>query len=358
MAERVEDPRLVKLREEGVKIYSISRLNAMHTCPYQAYMNYVKGIKGTNVGIYGELGGIVHDCIQGTILGTNKPEDLKDAIQKELDDLEALGVDFPLSKDGSPSIRNNWVANMTRFAEEYKTPTGKFDTEKLLLLPIDENHVLQGYADAIKYLPGNRLFLIDWKTSSQFVGDHLIEAGRQLAVYSMALEKLGFFVGKAAWVMVKYCQTSYQTSNGSRKTKVSEWRNLIKDLKPTIEKTMQSMGYGEIDIEMAIADGLKTNKWSSFPRDVQQRFRTSIYVREYEITDEIKEETMKYIKDTINLYESLGEDEDNWKPCDIEHQSFMCNALCQFGGKSGQCKYYVDFCNKFTKENDDEGLFE
>ena len=366
MATRSSDKRLEELRSHGKKIYSISRLNTLNQCEYQAYLNYVEKLEGENIGIYGKLGGKVHDTIEAVIKNEKKPEDLKAAIQDELDDLEMCGIEFPVDRNGNSTIRDNWVANMTRFAEEFTKPNGKFDTEELLILKIDEDHYMMGYADAIRHKPKskNNVWLIDWKTSSQFTGDHLIEAGRQLVLYKLALESLGYVVDKCSWCMVKYCITKYsqyvkKTKEYVEKEKISEWRNLVKDLKSPIEKFLKEAGYDDVDIEVMMHECLQTNTLNPLPDDIKSKFKTSIYVRDYEITEEIIQETMDYIKNSIAKYEEYGDEELNYKPCDCSKQAFFCSSLCDFGGKSGQCKYWVDYCNTFEKpqEENDEDLF-
>ena len=42
MGEREGDKIIEQMRSEGKKVYSISRLNCLDQCPYQAYLNYVK----------------------------------------------------------------------------------------------------------------------------------------------------------------------------------------------------------------------------------------------------------------------------------------------------------------------------
>ncbi len=364
MAERSDDKRLEELREQGKKIYSISRLNTINQCEYQAFLNYIEQIEGKNIGIYGKLGGKTHDTIEAIIKDEKLPKDLKVAIQEELDDLEMCGIEFPLDRNGNNSIRDNWIANMTRFSEEFTKPKGKFDTEELLILKIDEDHYMIGYADAIRHNPKdeNKVWLIDWKTSSQFTGDHLIEAGRQLVVYKLALEALGYEVERCSWCMVKYCITKYsqyvkKTKEYIQKEKISEWRNLIKDLQHVIEKYLIEAGYEEVDIECFIQECLKTNSFDPLPEDIKNKFSTKIYVRDYDITDEKIQETMDYIKSTMKKYEDYGTEEFNYKPCDCSKESFFCASLCNFGGKSGQCKYWVDYCETFDKNEDDEDLF-
>ena len=350
MAAREADQRLEDLKKNGIKIYSISRLNTYHTCPYQAYLHYVEEIEGKNIGVYGVLGGSVHDQIEACIKDGADKSTIKDAIQDELDNLELLGVEFPKDRNGEDKIKRNWVANMERFAEEFTTPKGKFKTEELLLLRIDDKHYMQGYADAIRYNKDGSVTLIDWKTSTNYTKDKVIEAGRQLAFYKKALEEQGLKVKRTAWCMLKYCITTWE-QKGKAKEKISEWRNLVKDLQKPIESALADKGYDDVDIGLIMNEALKNNE---IPSEIRDTFHTSIYVRNYDVTEEVMAETMDYIKSTIDAYETMGEDENNYPPLNIEKESFYCNALCEFGGKSEQCKYYVDYCNQFNEEDEDD----
>lgn len=354
MGERQQDPKLDALKKSGAKVYSISKLNTIDQCPYQAYLNYVTHTPQKNENIYGRLGTKTHDTIELYVHGQANNEDIKKAIQNELNDLEMFGIDFPSSRDGSSSIRDNWVANMNRFAEEFKYDTTQnTTTEKLLLYKIDNDHFMMGYVDAFILNNDGTVSIIDWKTSSNFDKAHLLSAGRQLIVYKLALEQSGYIVKDCCWCMLKYCETTWIQKNGKPKTKVSEWRNLIKDMSSVIEKTLSDLGYDETDIECYMTSGLQENKWSVFPKELQEKFDTHVYYRQYDITPELIEETKAYIEENSSKYESFEDDEVNYPSCDIKKNSYFCQALCGYGGKSGQCKYYVDYCDKYEEKQDE-----
>ena len=346
MATREIDKRLEALRAEGKQLYSISKLNTMHQCKYQAYLTYIEHEKQRD-NIWACAGSIIHDRLEGCLKGKNSPEDIKAAIDAELENFSMLDIDFPLDKNGKSTIRDNWVANMTRFAEEFKTPHGNFETEQLVILPINDHAVMHGYIDVIKYNKDGSVDVIDWKTSSQFTGDHLIEAGRQLAFYAMALEAEGLRVRSAKWVMLKYYEASWTLKNGNTKTKVGEWRNLCKDLSNVIEKKLIEAGEDEFEIALILDKARETNK---IPEEVADFFTVKPYVRDYELTDEVKAETMAYIISTIKEYELT----EKWGPCNCKENSYFCANLCGYGGKSGKCKHWIDYCETFEKPSDDE----
>ena len=355
MAARAEDKRLKDLRDKGADIYSISRLNALHQCKHQAFLNYIMGEKQKS-NIWACAGSIIHDKLEACILGKGTTEDLRKAIDEELENFELLDIDFPLDRNGNPTVRNNWIANMTRFAEEFKPWAGNFETEQLIILPINDHAVMQGYIDVIQHNDDGTVDILDWKTSSQFTGDHLIEAGRQLALYAMALEHEGITVRSVKWVMLKYYEASWKLKNGNLKTKVGEWRNLVSDLSSIIEKRLLELGKDEFEVEAIMNEARKTNQ---IPSELTQWINVTPYIREYELTDEVRKETMKYIEDSIAEYEKLVDGiEVWWSPCDCKTNSYFCANLCGYGGKTGRCKYWVDYCDTFEKKSDDdEDLF-
>lgn len=346
MATREMDKRLEEVKAQGKRLYSISKLNTIHQCKYQAYLNYYEHEK-QRPNIWACAGSIIHDKLEACLHNEATTSDLKSAIDDELENFSLLDIDFPLDRNGNPSIRNNWVANMTKFAEMFEPWVGNFETEQLVLLPINDHAVMQGYIDVISHNDDGTVDVIDWKTSSQFTGDHLIEAGRQLAFYAMALEAEGLTVRSAKWVMLKYYEATWKLKNGKFKTKVGEWRNLAKDLESVVEKKLFELGKDEIDVSCIIDEMIKTN---DIPEELKSEITVVPYIREYELTDDVKNETMKYITDTINEYESTTE----WKSCDCKSNSYFCANLCSYGGKSGKCKYWVDYCETFEKKSDDE----
>ncbi len=350
MATRESDVRLKQIYDSGGRTYSISKLNTINQCQYQAYLNYIEKKQGTN-NCWAILGGRIHDCIESCIINGDDESIIMNAIQEELENLEMLGLEFPKDRNGNDSIRNNWITNMTMFAKHFKTPKGTFETEQLALFPLRDGIWMMGYIDAVRHNEDGTVWLIDWKTSSQFTKEHLLEAGRQLIVYKKALELQGLTVKRASWCMLKYCVTYWKLKNGKTKEKISEWRNMISDIKNPIEKALIEAGYGEIDIECFLNEAIENNSFDPLPEEVRNKFGVKIYVRDYEITPELEEECMNYLNKSINLYETLG-DEEEWKPCDIEKQSFFCSSLCSF---SKHCKHYRDYLDKrdaFQKDDD------
>ena len=207
MAQRELDPRLKALFDAKKKVYSISKLNTIDQCEYQAYLSYVKHAKQSS-SCYSILGTRIHDCLEAIINGDSTEEDLLPALDKELEDMEMLGIDFPNDRNGGTTIRDNWIADMKDFCTSFVKPKGKFETEQLFIYQLDPDHYLQGYIDLIRYNSDDTISIFDWKTSSQFATKDLIHHGRQLVLYAMGKEQEGYKVKNVAWIMLKYAEVS------------------------------------------------------------------------------------------------------------------------------------------------------
>lgn len=356
---REVDPRLQELYDKGCNIFSISRLNALNSCQYAAWKKYINGEKESS-NCWAITGSRLHDCLEQCILGKADESCLLPAIDDELDNLKALDCEFPLDKNGNPTIENNWRQNMIGFANGFKIPKGKFKTEQLLLYHVKNNDWIQGYADVIKYNKKNKTCEIwDWKSSSRFTGEHRIEAARQLILYAIILENAGWTVTAIKWWMMKYYQATWKLKNGKDKTKVGEWRNLITDLESVITTKLTEFGMDEIDIECILHQCKKDNSIQALPDKIKELFKIEVFVDSYELNEETKSETIKYINQQIDLYHSLGTDEKNWKPKDLsiegaKKNSFWCSSLCGFG-KDKKCKYWNDYCDKKSCDEDEWG---
>lgn len=360
MAKRETDPRLLELFDSGKKVYSISKLNNIDQCEYQAYLTYIKHLKSTP-SCYSVLGTGIHDCLEEIINGTKTESDLLPALSKELDDIEMLGLDFPKDRSGGNSIRDNWVADMNHFCSTFVKPNGNFETEQLFIYKIDDDHYMQGYIDLIRHNPDNTISIFDWKTSSQFKTSDLVHHGRQLVLYAIGKEQEGYTVKNVAWIMLKYAEVSWTgklRKNSKTETlirKVIERSKLIKELSPYIESDLEANGYDEVDIELLLEDSIRNNDWNILPDFVKSKYAIKPYVRQYELTDELKQETLDYVRQKIAQYESKSENELDWEPVDIGPKTeFFCRALC---GYRNNCKYIQDYNNTKEQTQTDDDLF-
>lgn len=361
MSQREIDPRLQELFDQGVNVYSISKVNTVAQCLYQAYKTYILHDRGRN-NVYGIMGSRVHSTLESIMNDEATEKDLLPALHSELEDLDMLNIDFPKDFKGGTSIRDGWIGDMEHFCNNFIKPSGNFTTEELILLQLGDNRWLQGYVDLIKHNKDGSISIYDWKTSSQFTKETLLEHGRQLITYAIAKEKEGFKVKEVAWIMLKYVEVKFMgkaRSNSKKETeiiKILNRRKLVSELAKYIENDLYNLGYGEVDVDIMLSDAIKNNDIKLLPQEIQDKYIVKPYVRKYEITEELKQETLDYINKTADLFESLGKDESEWKGLEVNKKnSFFCNCLCSHGHECPYVKKYNDLLE--LNKTEDEDLF-
>ena len=325
-------------------------------------------------GVYGILGGKIHDCLERIINEEATTDELLPTLEEELNDLDMLGLSFPKDFKGGDSIRDNWVADMKHFCKNFIPLEGKFDTEELFIYKLADNRYVQGYIDLIRHNDDGTISIMDWKTSSEFTNEDLVHHGRQLVIYAIAKEDQGYKVRDVAWIMLKYCKVTFMGKKRSNTktltpiTKVINRGKLVKELKTYIEHDLLAAGYDEIDTECMLAEAIEKNSLDYLPANIQQNYKIELYVREYKITDELKQECLDYINTTAKKFEALDEkNAENFPPRSFvrttktgteKDNSFFCNVLCNY---RSSCKYIKEYNEKLTlaKEDDrwEEDLF-
>lgn len=363
MSERTIDPRLQKLYDEGTPVYSISRLDCINRCPYEAYLTYVKHEKGEQ-NIYALLGTRIHDVLEQIMNNEATESDLLPAMTEELDDAALFGYEFPKDSKGNDTIRNGWIANMTNFCETYRAPKrGTFKTEEFVLYKTPNNHYVQGYLDLQKLMRNDIISIFDYKTSTLYKGDDLKEHGRQLVLYALAKEQEGFQVRSVNWIFLKYVEITLngkKTARSKEKTeikKVCERRKIGQELSRFVADDLRDLGYGELDIQDICESLEETNKVKMLPEEIKDLYRIVPYVCNYELTDELRRECIDYIDGTIDRWESMTE----YPPKDfaiasktgkVKEDTFFCSQLCGHNKKCPYIKAYFD--KKLSAEVDDD----
>lgn len=187
ISERANDSRLQKLKEEGVHLYSYSKLNCINDCLLESWYSYIKHEPGLQ-SVYGLLGGASHQVTEDLIEGKATCDDLLPALHSALDECDTLGLIFPKDFRGNDSIKEKWIKDMTHFCQNFYPPRGKYIIEQLVILRVSPTRALQGYIDLTKLNDDGTVSVYDLKTSSRYKPSDLLEHGRQLVIYAMALE--------------------------------------------------------------------------------------------------------------------------------------------------------------------------
>lgn len=376
--EREPQDILNELEEKNIPIYSFSRIETINNCLYEAYRTYIledKDMAQNNV--YAIMGGKIHDVLEKIMNNEATEKDLLPAMNQELEDMDMLGIEFPKGRDGSDSIRQGWIADMTHFCNTYKAPKGKFETETFFLYETPKHHYLQGYIDLTRIRKDGLLEIYDYKTSSMYRGEEIKKHGRQLVLYALGKEQQGYKIKSINWIMLKYCAVSYigkKRSNSKEEseiTKIVERKNLVKELESVIETKLWKSGLDEIDVEIILDDAKRKNE---IPEQIVNEFTIKPYVMNYELTDEIRQECNEYIDSTIEMWENLDssnesqyehipftktkvikkkhEDGTEYEENKTTEICFYCYSLCGYTKKCPHFQTYLD-TKEESKENDD-----
>jgi len=365
---RNNDDRLQELRDKNIPVYSISRLDCINRCMYEAYLTYVCNKRGRS-NIYAILGGKIHDILEGITKGTATEKDLLPAMYQELEDLDMLNIEFPKGKNGEDTIKNNWVADMEHFCKTYKSPqNATLEAEQLFIYKTPGGHYLQGYIDLQRINYDGSIDIYDYKTSSLYKGADIKEHARQLILYALGKEQEGNTVRSVSWIFLKYAKVVFKGKKSARSkeetliSKVIERRNIARELQPYVEGALSKLGMDELDIEIKVTQMLKTN---TLPVEVENLFEISPYVLSVNLTEENKQECIEYIDNTIQKWEQIDHtDEDSFPPRQFTklqkngnevQDVFFCTGLC---GHYNDCHYIHDFLATYNKEdNDEDDLF-
>lgn len=370
MAQREKDDRLENLRESGAKIYSISKVNTIENCEYEAFLKYVQTPRPQAVpNVYGILGGKTHDKLEGILNNTATESELVPTILNELEDLKMLGIEFPKDRNGGDSIRDSWKANMLHFGQTFQRPQGEFNTEQLFIYDLHNGRYVQGYIDVIKNNADGSIDIIDWKTSTMFTKADLKHHGRQLVLYALGKEQEGFTVRNTMWVMLKYADITFMgkaRSNAKSKsliTKTIERRKIISELWKYIKSDLEELGYDNVEVDLFESKALETNSFDVLPEAIRQNYIIKPCVVKYSITDELKQETVDYINHWADIFEQkqVENNKEIWNPRQFtkvnkmgleREDTFYCNCLCGFGSICPHLKKFNDLHN-----GEDDDLF-
>lgn len=327
--EQIED-----LKKKGITVYSISRLNTSDNCGYEYWQTYMEHLPSKD-NIYGFTGGRVHKCLENIQNGIKV--DFPKEIDKMIEDARILDITFP-----NESIETKWKNDIIEFAKNYVPPRyNRVETEKPFIIQID-SHYMQGIIDLVIYNDDGTVSIRDYKTSSKFSNSDLEEKGRQLILYGIGMEQLGYKVKDLAWEMLKYVEISYKLKNGKTRTTIAERGYIVDKLKSDITKELKAMKkWSDLEIEMIVDDAAEKNSFDNLPASIKDKYTIKDYIQYYDFTEERKNETKAFINAKIEDIELFKDDKSWWEPKEITpYTSFYCINLC---GHSDTCEYLQHF---------------
>lgn len=333
--------KLQEFRDNGVAVWSISRLDSYKNCAQGYKFSYIDKNKGLD-NVYSFYGTAIHDA-EEVIYNTPNitVEDAKEILSskfKEAQDyIDNHNLKYEMDrikpykerevrhllKFGSETIESNFMESVGHYIDNFYLADKKRINETFILLQIGDCWV-QGYVDVIQAndKEDKSLHIIDYKTSSNFSAADKIDKGRQLLLYAYGIERLtGYKVGRVSWDMIKYHNVKYKGK--TRKRKILYLRKgWVAKFLDEIRSALLEIGTDEFDIPNIMADAIEKNE---LPTQISHMFEITKGYVDYPITEEGIAEVLEYIQNTVR---KIGEDQ-KFKPRKItEYDSFFCQTLC------------------------------
>lgn len=366
MAERKMDIKLQELFDKGIPVYSYSKLCSWHGCKYNYYQAYILHKRSKN-NIYNSIGTVVHDDLEKIYHHEQTLEQAKKSFHNIIKECEDKGIKFP---SNPPTTKINYLKNMNHFFDNYKIINTQMQTEQFVLYKIpridnpqkDEDYIwIQMYVDSIvpiyKNNELNSLLVNDWKTSSKFTKQDLLEKGRQLIIYKLGVEQMiGVPVSKVGWTMLKYVYSCYMTKGSKQnpskvKKSIQQRKDGVKFLKKRLVDEYIKMGHDTMEAELIVGKMVNDNDLSNLPQELKNKYWVEDCFLEYDFDDKIIDECNDWIKKTVQEIERTEKHINNFPPKEItDKDNYFCFNLCGRPDCIHLLKYKQEHANNFKKE--------
>ena len=269
------------------KVYSYSRLENYHNCPFGYYITYVEKNRSED-NIYSFLGSAVHEILerlQQREIDNNKAiEEFENAVTEA----DMLGYGWM-----SDSVKDKYIAAIRHYLENYKPiECDEYFIEEYFEIQVGDKW-MKGYIDLYTITDGI-IDIYDYKTSSSssFTGKDAYKKMRQMILYGIAIKQ-------------KYPDMKIRSMNF----------DMLKYYKAPSKRA--KLGYTLKDRSTIDILDFTTNYENAY---ISADF-----------TDEVIEEVTKYVCDTINKIESLDESKmEMFERALNPKKDFFCKTLCSF----------------------------
>ena len=268
------------------KIYSYSRLENYHNCPFAYYITYIEGNRSEH-NIYSFLGSTVHEILEELQQKLINNNEAIEKFENAVTEADMLGYEWM-----SDSVKDKYIASIKHYLDHYKPiECDEYFIEEYFEIPVGDKW-MKGYID-LYTMTDDVIDIYDYKTSSSssFTGKDAYKKMRQMILYGMAIKQ-------------KYPDKEIRSMNF----------DMLKYYK--VPSKRSKLGYTLKD--RSTVDIL----------DFTTEF-TPAYVS-VEFTQEVVDEVSKYVCDTVNEIESLDKNLSCYNKGFDPKKDFFCKTLCGF----------------------------
>lgn len=351
-----EELEQIKIENNVDTLWSWSRVSSWWTSHYEWFLNYVKHEPADrNDCIYGTVGNIAHDTLEKFYQNEIQYADLISEFETGWDvSRNVLELKFDRNnQEQDTKIGDRYYANLQEFFKHHQPIPHQLHTEEFAKIKIG-NNILQGYIDAWYQNETGDYYITDWKTSSMYKGDVLIEKSGQLVCYAISFLQSGIPLNKihAQFNFLKYCNIVYEQANGNIKTMSVERRLLGEKLQSPCKMWLKKFGYEPDKYLMTILDKADI---SCLPLEVQDKITIKDCYVEVPLTKDLIKHWHDLVNDTIAEIEgkiceyNITGDESIFYDSieDVEKESYYFATLSEYSANKNICyKKYLENLEK------------
>ena len=286
MRKTYEELEEIKKQLQTDRLWSWSRKNCVHNSLYEYFLKYIKREKEDRAdSIYVVTGGLSHDIIEKFY----SKEITKDQMISDFEDAWTVAFDIgELKFNRSDSEKNNSIADkyysdLQHFFKNHVAITDYIELEQFVTVKVGEEY-FQGYIDALTKDNDGNWTIIDWKTSSIYLGEKARNECGQLVLYAMALNQAGIPYDKIriCWNFLKYVNIyvdkpqyinlKWITAKGEEKVKEKlDKSKLASTLKASVKALLKADGIGKDQIELLVNEMIEKNSIDMLPDSTKQK---------------------------------------------------------------------------------------
>lgn len=356
----------IKKQLQTDRLWSWSRKNCVHNSLYEYFLKYIKHEKEDRTdSIYVVTGGMCHDIIEKfynkEITKEQMQEEFKDAwtVAFEIGDLKFDRNDSEKNK----SVADKYYRNLEHFFKNHQPITDDIALEQFVVVKVGDEY-FQGYIDAMTVDKNGNYKIIDWKSSSIYLGEKALNECGQLVLYAMALNQQGIPYDKIriCWNFLKYVNVfvekptyvnlKWTTAKGEEKFKEKlDKSKLASTLKASVKALLKADGIDKDSIETLVNEMVEKNSINMLPESIQNK----IIIEELET--EVKSRRIERCKLGEDLQanvkaqmKKLGYTEDQiFTYLDTLIQTNDINSLPE----DVRCKYTIEDCYVYVDLTDE-----
>lgn len=272
-------------RENVNRIWSWSRFNTFHNSPYEYYLKYIKKVKEDRAdSIYCSTGGIAHNILEKFYLNKISYDDMIDEFNEgwtmafDIAELKFNRTDEERNKE----ISENYYKDLLHFFKNHNALKGRVMIEQFVKVKIGGN-LFQGFIDVAMRDEDGNIHILDWKTSSVYLGKKAQNESGQLILYAIGLNQAGIPMDKIriGWNFLKYVNVfcykpksvklSWTTVKDEEKIKEKLDEDKIgSTLKASIKAHLKKLEYSKEETEKYLDKLVETNDIQCLPLDIQK----------------------------------------------------------------------------------------